>query len=771
MKILITLGLAALCSFQGTALGAKPRLLVSPQARDTWRSVRTNHMFVIGNAEPEKLRQVATWLEFFHGAFARLVSRNVLESSVPTTVIIFRDDASFTPFKPLYQGRPGNVSGYFQPGEDVNYIAISLDPNERNPYSTAFHEYVHLHIRDNVPGAPLWLNEGLAELYGSLQFSGTDAQLGVPIYSYLRLLREQELLPLEKFFSIDTSSPHYNEQDKTGVFYGQSWALVHYLMLGNRDRQEQFKRFLQQVSRGENAAKAIEDTYGMSIATLEKELRAYIQTGNLTAQRITNVDNPQSYASYTATQRSSLSEGEANYYLGDLLLHTGREQDAERYFKQAITLDPGFSPAYAALGTMCVYQRRFAEAKKYLQKATTSPQSYLVHYFYAYVLSREGVTPSGQDTEYSRENVALMREQLLSAIKNKSDYAPAYYLLALINLVTDERLDEALQMAQKARQISPAKSGYSLLLAQIHLRRSEENAARPILETLTRDSDSSVRTEAQELLDSLNGKSETSKRPRKTAPAISAALDSEPAASGTSRMLGGDSGGVVIRDGQTIDSSGSLPTVDDILQKYLAALGGANAIKTVNSRMIKGTVDVVGISRGGSFETYAQAPNRMLSVITAHPMGTVKVSFDGRNGWSKSGTVQRALKSAELSAVQRQAEFYAVLTLKNSYAKITMPGMSKIGYRDVYVLDLQPAVGAVERLYLDATTYLPVRINTVQTLGTLTAPVEIYLDDWREVEGIKYPFGMSQRFPKLTLTFTVKEIKHNVPVDARLFEP
>ena len=771
MKILITLGLAALCSLEGTALLAMPCLAVTPQTRDTWRSVRTNHMFVIGNAEPEKLRQVATWLEFFHGAFARLVSRNVLESSVPTTVIIFRDDASFTPFKPLYQGRPTNAAGYFQPGEDVNYIAISLDPNERNPYSTAFHEYVHLHIRDNVPGAPLWLNEGLAELYGSLQFSGNEAQLGVPIYSYLRLLREQELLPLEKLLSIDTSSPHYNEQDKTGVFYGQSWAMVHYLMLGNRDRQEQFKRFLQKVSRGENAAKAIEDAYGMSLATLEKELRDYVQRGNLMAQRITNVDNPDSYASYTATQRSSLSEGEANYYLGDLLLHSGREQDAERYFKQAIALDPGFTPAHAALGTLCVYQRRFAEAKKYLQKATTTPQSHLVHYFYAYVLSREGVTPNGQNTEYSRENVVVMRQQLLSAIKTKSDYAPAYYLLAMINVVADERLDEALEMAQKARQLSPGKSAYSLLLAHIYLRRSEENAARPILETLARDADSEVRTEAQELLDSMDGKTATPKQTRKSAPAISAALDSEPVAADKSRMLGGESGSVVIRDGQTIESSGSLPSVDEVLKKYVAALGGADAIKAVNSRVIKGTVDVVGVSRGGSFETYAQAPNKLLSVITAHPMGTVKVSFDGRNAWSRSGTGVRALKSAELGAVQRQAEFFGVLTMQKNYAKITMPGMSKIGYRDVYVLDLQPAVGAVERLFLDATTYLPVRINTTQTLGTNTAAVEIYLDDWREVDGIKYPFGMSQSFPKLTLTFTVKEIKHNVPIEARLFEP
>src|SRR6188474_3998070 len=108
---------------------------ITAQTRDGWRSVRTNHLFVIGNADPEKLRQVAIWLEYFHGAFARLVSRNVIDSSTPTTVIVFRDDASFTPFKPLYQGRPTAISGYFLPGDDVNYIAISLDPSG-DPYGT-----------------------------------------------------------------------------------------------------------------------------------------------------------------------------------------------------------------------------------------------------------------------------------------------------------------------------------------------------------------------------------------------------------------------------------------------------------------------------------------------------------------------------------------------------------------------------------------------------------------------------------------------------------
>ncbi|HEY6217469.1 MAG TPA: hypothetical protein VIW74_12410, partial [Pyrinomonadaceae bacterium] len=67
--------------------------------------------------------------------------------------------------------------------------------------------------------------------------------------------------------------------------------------------------------------------------------------------------------------------------------------------------------------------------------------------------------------------------------------------------------------------------------------------------------------------------------------------------------------------------------------------------------------------------------------------------------------------------------------------------------------------------------YLPVRVNTVELLGTIAVPVEIYLDDYREVDGVKYPFSLTQSFPKLTLVFTVKEIKHNVPIDARMFEP
>jgi len=424
-----------------------------------------------------------------------------------------------------------------------------------------------------------------------------------------------------------------------------------------------------------------------------------VRRGNLTAQHITGIANPEAYRSYTATQRSGLTDSEAYYYLSDLSLHMGRHAVAERGLKEAIAQDPGFLPAYAALGSMYVEERRYAEAKKYLQKATTSPQSYLVHYYYAYVLSREGMSASGEVSQYSRENAAVMREQLLQSIKLSSNYAPAYYLLGVVDFMSDQT-DEALDMAQKAQQLSPSNKNYAELVQDIKQYRAGSTTARVRREPI---------------------KSDTIAEPTRTT---------------TSRMLGGESGPVAINDGRTVDSSGALPTIDDVVNKYMQAIGGAAAVNAVNSRVVKGTVDIVGVSRGGTFETYTVRPNKSVGIIK--PAG------------------------AELVVMRDDADFYSIINLKNKYAKLTLAGKSKIGYREVYVIDLKPVSGAVDRLFVDAESYLPVRMNTQRA--------EIYFDDWREANGLKLPHVITYTVQKRTMTLTVKEIQTNVPIDAKMFE-
>ena len=89
----------------------------------------------------------------------------------------------------------------------------------------------------------------------------------------------------------------------------------------------------------------------------------------------------------------------------------------------------------------------------------------------------------------------------------------------------------------------------------------------------------------------------------------------------------------------------------------------------------------------------------------------------------------------------------------------------------MYVIEGQSAGGTIDRIYFDAQSFLVVRINKPTWFGTQYGEAETYLDDWREVDGIKMPFSMSVSYPKSTMILTITDVKYNVPIDARMFEP
>ena len=140
-----------------------------------WSSVRTRNFTVVGEAREKDLRRVATRLEEYRAALARLLPEGPTDASAPTTVIVFRDDNTYRPFKPVLRGRSADyVAGYFQPGSEVNYITLALDSDwSRGPASTLLHEYTHLLVNNYFRSAPLWLKEGLAEFYSTARVSAT----------------------------------------------------------------------------------------------------------------------------------------------------------------------------------------------------------------------------------------------------------------------------------------------------------------------------------------------------------------------------------------------------------------------------------------------------------------------------------------------------------------------------------------------------------------------------------------------------------------------
>ena len=98
-----------------------------------------------------------------------------------------------------------------------------------------YHEFVHLLVNNSVRSMPLWFNEGLAEYYATFEVQrvGRIARPRNVQEDHVLLLRDR-FLPLESIVAVDHDSPLYNESDKTSIFYAESWALVHYLLMGSR---------------------------------------------------------------------------------------------------------------------------------------------------------------------------------------------------------------------------------------------------------------------------------------------------------------------------------------------------------------------------------------------------------------------------------------------------------------------------------------------------------------------------------------------------------
>src|SRR5262249_31101405 len=211
-------------------------------AKDTWVSVRTKNFLMLGNASEKEIKNVGLKLEQFREAFTNMLPSIRFNTPVPTTVIVFKSDSSYAPFK-----SSPNIAGYFQPGQDVNYITLTTEVRgQQDPFTVIFHEYTHLLVNNTFANAPVWFNEGLAEYYST--FSITDDQevvLGAPIARHVFQLRENKLLPLKTLFEVDQKSPHYNERNKQTIFYAESWALMHYLIAGKEGRSEKLGKFLE----------------------------------------------------------------------------------------------------------------------------------------------------------------------------------------------------------------------------------------------------------------------------------------------------------------------------------------------------------------------------------------------------------------------------------------------------------------------------------------------------------------------------------------------
>jgi thiol-disulfide isomerase/thioredoxin len=214
-----------------------------------------------------------------------------------------------------------------------------------------------------------------------------------------------------------------------------------------------------------------------------------------------------------------------------------------------------------------------------------------------------------------------------------------------------------------------------------------------------------------------------------------------------------------------------LPTIDELLKTYVNAIGGREAHEKLKSRVIKGRIDLAGAESWGQLEIYGKAPNKSLTVMNVQPMGQVKHGYDGCTAWNAGDTVGlKTLTGPALAHFATNSDFYRELKLKDLYPGLRLMGRMKEKDREFFLVEGFPVTGGAEIMYFDSKTgFLTGRDVTQQTpQGPIR--VEMRYGDWRDVDGVKLPFKIIQIMPNLRYVFTVREVKHNQPVDDKLFE-
>ena len=466
-------------------------------AQAKWTMLRSQHFVFIGEAAQGRIRRTAQRLEQFRDMLARVLPGAVAVSSAPTVVVVFPDNYSFLPFIP--PGRNRDLVGYSVSWEDVNYIAMNAGRAELAD-SIVFHEYTHLLMGDTLGDIPLWVNEGLAELYATFQDDrdGKGAMIGAGRRDHLSLLRSRTLIPIANLIGIDDKSPEYDESTRRGMLYAQSWALMHYLTFGPAARQSQLTAYLANLRTGQPSLRAFVEAFGSDFETLDQALQQYVRRFSLPSM---HVEFSEKVGTDTSLGGEALDDLEGQSYLGDLLVRIGRMDDASRHLKRILEKAPMRARAVAAMGLIELEAGRVDEAVILLQRAAAlAPAD-------AGILSMLGralvtrLQQSARGTGQFTTTLEQARNALERATMLDASAAHTFAMLGYVILLAGNDSAVAVSHLSAAVRLAPAREPYQLRLAEALLRDRQFDRASSYLGPLAeRGRTSQIREGARKLL-------------------------------------------------------------------------------------------------------------------------------------------------------------------------------------------------------------------------------------------------------------------------------
>ena len=243
-------------------------------ARQRWISVTTSNFEMYTTSSEAQAIQALQGFEQVRSFFLQS-SAHPLAAEGRVRIIAFSSEKEFKPYR-----ASAGAFAYYQQSHERDYIV--MEDIEREHHQAAVHEYTHLIVQHMKLELPLWLNEGMADLYSSLEPRGKKAMVGRPLPGHSMVLASRPWMDWNVLFAVDHDSGYYNVPDKMELFYAQSWALTHMLELG-ANYSSGFPRFLATVAGGSTSAEALRTVYGKSVDEVGSDVQRYVRQATVRA--------------------------------------------------------------------------------------------------------------------------------------------------------------------------------------------------------------------------------------------------------------------------------------------------------------------------------------------------------------------------------------------------------------------------------------------------------------------------------------------------------
>ena len=420
-KLLCRLFLVVACSWQPV------------QGAAHWISVTTSHFeMYTTNGEKQAVRALQGFEQV--RSFFLQNSRNKFAPEGRVRIVAFSSEQEYKPYR-----MNGGSFAYYQQSHERDYIVMQdIEPDH---HQAAVHEYTHLIVQHMKIEIPIWLNEGMADLYSSLEPKGQQAMVGRPLEYHLMTLNSRPWMNWNALFGVEHDSPYYNEKDKMAIFYAQSWMLTHMLALG-KDYGPQFSNFLLAEGSGMSTPEALQKVYGKTVDQVAKDAQNYAKQTSMRAA----VFNISLQKADLDPQVTHLSNFEVDLACADLL--AARRETAGEAQSRLTSLEqqnPQSSEVEESLGYLAWQENQTESARKHFGLAIQrGSKNAKMIYDYA-TLQRAGSAPLPTVIELAKKVLALKPDDVdakifLADLHNSAgQYSSAVGVLSELHTLTPEQ--------------------------------------------------------------------------------------------------------------------------------------------------------------------------------------------------------------------------------------------------------------------------------------------------------------------------------------------